>query len=147
MLSVTEGTSVKGDWSSHIVVRRVVCTMQSGKRMFFGVLAQNQEPQLWNWPDSDMLLWVFDDGQRVKVWQEGAQRPHIVEGQCGYVLDSVVGHYEATNGAVYYGVKWAGYECPTWELESDLWMHGHLLTAYHGSRMISDREEALFVVG
>ncbi|OHE90472.1 hypothetical protein CORC01_14238 [Colletotrichum orchidophilum] len=146
MLSVTGGTLVKGDWSPCITVRRVICTLQSGDRVFFGVLAENQESQLWSWPESDLLLWVFDDGQCVRVWQECAQRPHIVEGQSSHVLESIAGHHEATNGTVLYGVKWAGYECPTWELESDLWMHGYLLAAYHDTIQNTAPAEAFVAV-
>lgn len=142
-----EGTVIKGDWSPHITIRDVICTLRSGDRIFFGVLAEKQESRLWTWLESDLLLWVFDDGQCIREWQECAQRPHMFEGHSSYVPESIVGHHEAANGEVLYGVKWVGYGCPTWELESDLWMHGYLLAAYHDTIQTKVPTEAFVVVG
>ncbi|KAK1656939.1 hypothetical protein BDP55DRAFT_738597 [Colletotrichum godetiae] len=77
---------------------------------------------------------------------ECAQRPHMIDGHSSYVPESIAGHHEAGNGAVLYGVKWIGYECPTWELESDLYMHGYLLAAYHDTIQTKVPTEAFVVV-
>ncbi|KAK4206037.1 hypothetical protein QBC37DRAFT_301603, partial [Rhypophila decipiens] len=64
---------------------------------------------------------VFDNTYSLRVWQECRQRPFITEGKYGYEVEQISGHYETPTGSVYYGVKWTVYECPTWELEDDLY--------------------------
>ena len=39
---------------------------------------------------------------------------------------SLIGYYRSVSGNVFVGVKWRGYECPTWELEDDLLQCGDL---------------------
>ncbi|KAK8038384.1 hypothetical protein PG994_015151 [Apiospora phragmitis] len=54
------------------------------------------------------------------MWQECQQRPRLIDGEPTHAIEDVVAHYQTSTGSVYYAIKWAGYECPTWELESDL---------------------------
>jgi hypothetical protein len=100
------------------------------ERTFYGVRVENLDQTGWDWLDRDGLLWVFDNGQHLEIWQESRQRPRVVDGipDCG--IERIVGHYQDESGRVYYGVKWLNYESPSWELEEDLERCSDLLTRY-----------------
>ncbi|KAH6645701.1 hypothetical protein BKA67DRAFT_503388, partial [Truncatella angustata] len=112
---VQQGTKVETMWSSNVVVSSIICTFQSSQFTFYGILGQNSDRSFEHWQVSDELLWIYDTGATVSVWQESQQRPNAAEGFVGYEIENIIGHYEFDNGRLFYAVKWSGYNCPTWE--------------------------------
>ncbi|KAK4206201.1 hypothetical protein QBC37DRAFT_301271 [Rhypophila decipiens] len=121
------GSLVQTAWSSNVVILQVLYTVTTLDRKFHGVIVENPV-QARGASATDDLLWVFDDSCGLRVWQECRQRPFITEGEYGEI-EQVFGHYENPTGSVYYAVKWTDYECPTWELEDDLY-DSQLTTEY-----------------
>lgn len=111
-------------------MERIVCTLQTARGVFYGVEVLNQDFKFRDYPRKTGLLWVFADGNRIRVWTESRQRPQIVEGELQEKVEHIVGHFQDEAGEIYYTVKWAGYECPTWELESNLQTCSNLTTQY-----------------
>lgn len=116
---------VRTAWSSKVAILEVLYTYRTLYQTFLGVRTETLDPT----SDQNGLLWVCKDTQGYQVWQECHQRPYIIEGESDYDVKEILGHYESPNGSVYYAVKWIGYECPTWELEDDLW-GCRLITTY-----------------
>ncbi|KAH6881185.1 hypothetical protein B0T10DRAFT_411212 [Thelonectria olida] len=112
------GAPVRTTWSSDVVVKQVLVTLRSAKRMFHGIIASNLDSGPWDWPRSDCPIWVVDGGNGLSVWQECRQRPRLGDEGSELKAREVVGHYESRSGSVYLAVRWEGYEGPTWELES-----------------------------
>ncbi|KAK3933477.1 hypothetical protein QBC46DRAFT_368726 [Diplogelasinospora grovesii] len=124
------GCPVRTGWSSHVVVVQVLYTLWKPELIFHGVRVENLDGDFRNWPYTEGLLWVLEDGQELRIWQECRQRPRIIDGEADCEIEEIVGHYQAQSGPVYYAIKWVGYECPTWELEDDLHGYSQLLTQY-----------------
>lgn len=124
------GSQVDTLWSSNVVVERVLCIFQTATVVFYGVEVENQDFNLRDYPRKTELLWVFADGNKINVWMESRQRPQIVGGELQEKVEHIVGHFQDESGEIYYAVKWAGYECPTWELESDLHTCSDITTRY-----------------
>jgi hypothetical protein len=118
------GRNIQTAWSPQVTILEVLLSVKVSHWVFHGVRAETLEP-LWDWPDMESLLWVFDDGTGFKLWQDFQHRPRIVNGEAAFGVESVVGHYQSETGNVYLGVKWWGYDCPTWELEDDMPLHIH----------------------
>lgn len=119
------GSFVRAAWSSKVAILEVLYSLKTSNQIFLGVRGETLDPQ----SDHHGLLWVSKDSQGFQVWQECRQRPFIMEGESEYEIEEILGHYETQTGAVYYAVKWFDYECPTWELEDDLWS-SRLITDY-----------------
>ncbi|EJT68970.1 hypothetical protein GGTG_13476, partial [Gaeumannomyces tritici R3-111a-1] len=113
-MSVLEGDTVVTLWASRLVVIKVLISLQTPKRTFYGVITVNPDEFLHDWPDSSQLLWVYNNEHLINVWQE-ATPPRVSEGESNCAIDNIFGHYENDNGVVCYAVKWFGYHCPTWE--------------------------------
>ncbi|KAH6874173.1 hypothetical protein B0T10DRAFT_588005 [Thelonectria olida] len=71
------GAPVRTTWSSDVVVKQVLVTLRSAKRMFHGIIASNLDSGPWDWPRSDCPMWVVDGGNGLSVWQECRQRPRL----------------------------------------------------------------------
>ncbi|KAK3933652.1 hypothetical protein QBC46DRAFT_368648 [Diplogelasinospora grovesii] len=112
------GSPVRTGWSSHVVVMQVLYTLWKPELIFHGIRVENLDGDLRNWPYTEGLLW------------ECRQRPRIINGEADFEIEEIVGHYQAQSGLVYYAIKWVEYECPTWELEDDLYGYSQLLTQY-----------------
>lgn len=122
------GSFVQTAWSSSVVILQVLYTIKTPDRIFHGAIVENLD-QASGTSATDNLLWVVDDSYGLRMWQECRQRPFITQGEYGYEIEEVFGHYETQTGSVYYAVKWVDYECPTWELEDDLY-DSNLTTEY-----------------
>jgi hypothetical protein len=109
-----------------VVVVEVVLSVKAAQWTFLGVTYAVGDSQRWDWPDSDGLLWAFDDGQHLRLCQTWLQHPRFLPAENGCAIEAVIGHHEGDNGNLYMAVKWIDYECPTWELESDLANSGQL---------------------
>ncbi|PTD02483.1 hypothetical protein FCULG_00012565 [Fusarium culmorum] len=109
-------------WSSDILITEVLLTFRAYHRTFYGVKTVNRDCGSWVWPagDSDGLLWVFEEGGQLKVWQEHRQAPYVPLGRPAYEIEHVIGYYQSEADSSYVGVKWKDYESPTWELEEDI---------------------------
>ncbi|KAF4878849.1 hypothetical protein CGCFRS4_v016107 [Colletotrichum fructicola] len=129
-MTVQRNTVVHTAWSSCLEVVEVVCTTASGGHVFYGVITEIRDPLAWDWLDDRQLLWVFEDEDCVKVWQECLERPRPSTTAWMSRLQCIVGCYETDDGSVLYAVKWDGYTCPTWEAEEDLSNHGRLLAEH-----------------
>jgi hypothetical protein len=116
---------VRTAWSSNVTILQVLYTYRTSTHTFLGVRTETLQQK----SDHHSLLWVVKDGQGFRVWQECRQRPFIINGESEFEIQGIIGHYETQTGAVYYAVKWIHYECPTWELEDDLW-NCQLITDY-----------------
>jgi hypothetical protein len=114
------GSVIETPWSSHVVVVEVLFTVKTSRWIFHGVRAVNAERQNWDWPDPENLLWLVENGHGLGLWEECRQRPHISDGQGTDEIESIIGHYQSATGNIYAGVKWQGYECPTWELDDKI---------------------------
>ncbi|KAK1973445.1 hypothetical protein LZ30DRAFT_558177, partial [Colletotrichum cereale] len=109
---VRRGTRIHAAWSLYLEVVEVICTATSSSRMFYGEVTEISNPLAWDWLDDHQFLWVFQDEDRIKVWQESVERPesgNACIGRC----------YETDYGTTLYAVKWDGYACPTWEAEEN----------------------------
>ncbi|KAL0929615.1 uncharacterized protein CTRU02_215514 [Colletotrichum truncatum] len=129
-MEVRCGALAEAGWSSRILVVDVVCVVTGADRTFYGVVTENLDLASWDWPRVDGLQWVFHDGKSIRLWQECVQRPHLINGAWDFDVESIVACYETDSGHLYYGVKWAGYECPTWETENDIRSYSHLLSGH-----------------
>lgn len=128
--NVQYGAQVKTIWSSQVTISHIICTASAAPFTFYGVLTRNLDRVLDSSQTEDELLWVYNNGTSVSVWQETRQRPLAIEGLTEYEIKGIVGHYELENGRLFYAVKWFERDCPTWELEDDLSTHNALLLHY-----------------
>lgn len=119
------GRQVYTPWSSAVTVMEVLYSVQVDRWIFHGVKVVNKDQLLWDLPEVDNLLWVFDDGRQLKTWQGISQRPRF-DDESEYEIEASIGYHRSVSGNVFVGVKWRGYECPTWELENDLLQCGEL---------------------
>ncbi|OHE90279.1 hypothetical protein CORC01_14424 [Colletotrichum orchidophilum] len=127
---VRRGSTVHAAWSSCLEVVAVICTATSGAYMFYGVVVGIRDPLEWDWRDACQLLWVFEDEDCIKVWQECVERPRPSNAAWVSRLQCIVGCYETDDGTNLYAVKWDGYACPTWEAEEDLYNYGQLMAEH-----------------
>ena len=118
--SAYRGSFVRTAWSSNVVILQVLYSLRTPNQIFHGVKVDTLDQEVGASTDGNGLLWVAEDSQGLRVWQECRQRPFILDGEIEYEIEEIVGHYEAQTGSVYYAVKWSDYECPTWELEDNL---------------------------
>ncbi|KAH6653373.1 hypothetical protein BKA67DRAFT_519113 [Truncatella angustata] len=128
--NVQYGAPIETTWSSHVTISHIICTVYASPFTFYGVLARNPDRILDQGQTNDELLWVYDNGARVSVWQETCQRPVATGDMMDYEMEDIVGHHEYENGRLFYAVKWTGRDCPTWEPEEDLVAHNALLLCY-----------------
>ncbi|KAH9231811.1 hypothetical protein K456DRAFT_38010 [Colletotrichum gloeosporioides 23] len=126
-MGVRRGSIVQAAWSSCLEVTEIICTVTGGGRDFYGVAVEIREPLVWDWLDTRQLLWVFEDEDCVKVWQESVERPRPSHAAWMSRLQCIVGCCETDDGTSLYAVEWDGYACPTWEAEEDLSNQGQLL--------------------
>jgi hypothetical protein len=120
-----QGSFVQTAWSSKVAILEVLYSFRTSHQTIFGVRAETLDQK----SDHHGLLWVRKDSRGFQLWQECRQRPYIIDGESDYEIEEILGHYETESGTVYYAVKWIDYECPTWELEDDLWSC-RLITSY-----------------
>lgn len=121
------GRRVETTWSLHVTVVEVLISVQVSRCVFHGVRTETTDPQ-WDWPDVESLLWVFDDGTGLRLWQDFQQQPRVADGRAAFPVETILGNYQSPSGNVYLSVKWRGYDCPTWELEEDMEHHLQLET-------------------
>ncbi|KAI9146679.1 hypothetical protein HJFPF1_13584 [Paramyrothecium foliicola] len=114
------GSVIETPWSSHIVVVDVLFTIKTSKWTFHGVRAANTKRRAWDWPELEHLLWVFDDGRGLRLWEDCHQRPYTSDGQSTHEIESIIGYYQSATGNIYTGVKWRDYDCPTWEFDEEI---------------------------
>ncbi|KAI5465168.1 hypothetical protein BGZ63DRAFT_351236 [Mariannaea sp. PMI_226] len=117
------GARVQTTWSAHVIVKQVLITVKDPQWTFHGVRVSNLDLSLWDRPPSDCLLWVVEDTQGLRAWQECRQRPYLSEKgleQEAKDIKEVFGYHECEDGKLYFAVRWEGYECPTWEPEPRL---------------------------
>lgn len=119
-----QGRAVQAAWSPQVIIIEVILSVSVSQWIFHGVRAETCD-QHWDWLDVESLLWVFDDGTGLKLWQDFPHRPRMVNGEAAFGVESIVGHYQSASGNAYVGVKWWGYDCPTWELEDEMPLHIH----------------------
>ncbi|KAL0933522.1 uncharacterized protein CTRU02_212485 [Colletotrichum truncatum] len=129
-MRVQKESAIRAAWSSRLDVVEVICTFERDGRVFYGVISEIPQILVWDWPDDRQLLWVFDDGDGIRVWQECFERPRPSNPAWASRLQSIVGCCESDGGNVCYAVKWDGYACPTWEAEEDMSKDGHLLAEH-----------------
>ncbi|KAK2758443.1 hypothetical protein CKAH01_16832 [Colletotrichum kahawae] len=125
------GSTVQTAWSSCLEVTEIICTATGGGRAFYGVVVEIRDPLAWDWLDARQFLWVFEDEDCIKVWQESVERPRPSHAAWTSRLQCIIGCCETDEGTTLYAVKWDGYACPTWEAEEDLASHGQLLVDHH----------------
>jgi hypothetical protein len=99
------GSVIETPWSSRIIVVEVLFTVRTSKWTFHGIRAVNAERCAWDWPELENLLWVFDDGHGLRLWEECRQRPHTSDGQSTHEIESIIGYYQSATGNIYTGVK------------------------------------------
>ena len=114
------GSVIQTAWSSNVAVIQVLYTLRTADWTFHGVRVETLDQGWEVSSDATKLLWVLEDHQGLRTWQECRQRPFIIDGELEHDIEKIVGHYESQTGSVYYAVKWVDFECPTWELEDDL---------------------------
>ncbi|KAI9155793.1 hypothetical protein HJFPF1_08382 [Paramyrothecium foliicola] len=114
------GSVIETPWSSQIIVVEVLFTVRTSKWTFHGIRAVNAERRAWDWPELENLLWVFDDGHGLRLWEEFHQRPHTSDGRSTHEIESIIGYYQSATGNIYTGVKWHDYDCPTWEFDDEI---------------------------
>lgn len=125
--SMYRGRRVETAWSLHVSVLEVLFSVQVCGWVFHGVRTETSDEQ-WDWPDIDSLLWVFDDGTGLRLWQDFQHQPRVADDGASFEVEAILGDYRSPSGNVYLGVKWRGYDCPTWELEEDMEHHLQLQT-------------------
>ncbi|KAK1974941.1 hypothetical protein LZ30DRAFT_606901, partial [Colletotrichum cereale] len=53
--------------SSRLNVTKVICIFASSSQVFYSVVAEVPDPLVWDWPNDRQLIWVYDNGNSVKV--------------------------------------------------------------------------------
>jgi hypothetical protein len=107
-------------WCSNVVVAEVLLSINVSKRSFYGVRALIINEEFLEWLTVENLLWVFEDGGKLKVGQDYQSRPRINEAEANFGVEGIIGQYFSSAGNAFVGVKWEGYQCPTWELEDEV---------------------------
>ncbi|KAI1857233.1 uncharacterized protein JN550_013368 [Neoarthrinium moseri] len=128
--SVHDGDVVKTSWSSNVIVLRILYTVTTSRYAFHGVLAKNLDWSAQDEPNSDELLWVYNIAGQISLWQEMRQRPKAGAEFTDHEIQEIIGHYELEDGRLFYAIKWAGYECPTWEPEGSLGAYKETILDY-----------------
>ncbi len=119
------GRLVKTPWSPQVRILEVLFSVRVSCRVFHGVRAETEDMN-WDWPDVENLLWVFDGGNGLQLSQVFQHHPHVVDRMINGKIEAIVGDYQSSSGNVYFGVKWEGYDCPTWELEEEILIHDRM---------------------
>lgn len=121
-----QGCSIQAGPSSTATVLEVLLSVRVTHRVFHGVRTERPDPALHRaGAEAEGLLWVFDDGEGLELRQDSPRGPRIVAGEVVFGVESIAGHYHSADDNVYIGVKWWGYDCPTWELEAEVPQHFH----------------------
>ncbi|KAF4463416.1 hypothetical protein FALBO_9761 [Fusarium albosuccineum] len=128
--SLREGDPVQTPWSARVIVKEILVTTQVEDWTFYGVRAETRDSDPWDWPRTESLFWVFDDGTGPRMWQDLDQPIFYSSQDPEKNFERIVGHYESTNGECYVAVKWKNCTAPTWELEEDLGCLADTLTCY-----------------
>ncbi|KJZ68423.1 hypothetical protein HIM_12186 [Hirsutella minnesotensis 3608] len=113
------GELIKTAWSSQVVLVAILYTGTFSGHTFYGVVSETRDNFGLDWPRDRGLLWVFDDGHGLRLWEQPEQRPLCVRRDQPPDLEQVLGYFELQE-KTYIGVKWRDYGSPTWELEDDM---------------------------
>lgn len=123
------GSLVRTPWSSQVVVKETLLSVEIRDQTFHGVRTETHDCLGLDWPNTTALLWVFDDGEGLRLWEQPRQRPLYNKNEDLPVIQSILCFYE-TGGRAYLGIKWEEYDSPTWELETSLGDYADLLTDF-----------------
>jgi hypothetical protein len=124
------GASMTTPWSPMVTVKEVLATIEVSGWKFYGVLVENRDPQFWDWLDTECLLWAFDDGQSLRLWQDPQPKPLKSVEQPANEIEKIIGHHQSSKGDHYVAVKWKDRISPTWEMEQDLDSYADIITDY-----------------
>jgi hypothetical protein len=120
-VNLRKGRIIKTQWSPSVAVIEVVLSIKVLQHIYYGVRAKYIDKYLWDLPNEESLLWVFDDGHDLRLCQEMHQQgPRIVDDRLQFDIEAVIGSYQNETGNVFLGIKWQDYDYPTWELEDNI---------------------------
>ncbi|KAF4470604.1 hypothetical protein FALBO_2493 [Fusarium albosuccineum] len=137
-----KGTLIEAPWSAQVTIREVLLTIDVGGLTFYGVIAETQDGEPWDWMRSECLLWVFNDRTGFRRWQDTCQPLGFSSQETESKFDRIVGHYETSDGECFLAVQWKDRPCPTWEPERDMTTCANAVTSYF-LRAIASRDETL----
>ncbi|KAH6972685.1 hypothetical protein EDB80DRAFT_596084 [Ilyonectria destructans] len=129
------GARIETPWSSMVTVEEVIAATEVSDWKFYGVSVENRDQKHWDWLDTQCLLWVFDDGEDLRIWQDPQQRQPISIEEPVKCVEQIIGHYQSRNGKSYIAVKWKDRVSPTWEIEQDLENYADIVTDYFTQRL------------
>ncbi|KAH7113525.1 hypothetical protein EDB81DRAFT_669985 [Dactylonectria macrodidyma] len=132
-LGFLHGVSIETPWSSSVAVREVLAATEISGWKFYGVRVENKDQRHWDWLDAECLLWVFDDGGGLRMWQEPGPRPLLGVDEPTQRVEQIIGHYQSRNGMSYVAIKWKDSISPTWEIEQGLESYADIVTNYFTS--------------
>jgi hypothetical protein len=124
------GVKIQTPWSAHVLIKEVLLITQVDGHTFYGVLAETQDDESWDWLSNECLLWVFNDGTKIRIWPYSSQPSPFLLQEPESQLDNIIGHYELDNGQSFLAVKWKDSISPTWELEQDMCSCADAITDY-----------------
>lgn len=119
--SMEVGKVVKTPWSNQVVVLEVVCDVTVNQNQFLGVITETRD--IFGWPISQNLLWLYKQGDSLLLWQDFSQRPRAIDRRYDEIR-RICGFCQLQSGVVYYAIEWPDYGCPTWELEEHVFRPG-----------------------
>ncbi|KAH7112388.1 hypothetical protein EDB81DRAFT_827868 [Dactylonectria macrodidyma] len=124
------GTQIETPWSAQVTVREVLVTTHVNGWIFYGVLAETQDGESWDWLLNECLLWVFNDGTGFRMWQDPSQPSGFSSQEPECKFEKIVGHYASSTGECFLAVKWKDRLSPTWEPEQDMVYCANAVTNY-----------------
>ncbi|KAL7940682.1 hypothetical protein V8C42DRAFT_222165 [Trichoderma barbatum] len=120
-VSLYKGCLVHTLWSPSVTVIEVLLSVKISQKICHGIRAKFADEHSWDLPSEESLLWVFDDGHRLRLCQEMQQQgPRIIDDRLQIDIQAVIGAYQTLAGNVFLGIKWQNCDYPTWELEDDI---------------------------
>ncbi|KAF4990238.1 hypothetical protein FDECE_14458 [Fusarium decemcellulare] len=125
-----KGAVIEAPWSAHVAVKEVLLTIDVNDWTFYGVIAETQDGDHWDWLRSECLIWVFNDGVGFRTWQGPSQPSGFSSQEPENKFEQIVGHYEASDGECFLAVQWKDRPCPTWEPERDMGYCANAVTNY-----------------
>lgn len=130
------GSYIRTPWSSQVAVKEAILSVIVSGHVYYGVEAETEDSLGFDWPNTTCLLWVYYDGYSFRLGEDIQHRPSNFEYDACPEIEEIIGHH-VIDGKVYFGVRWAEYRPPTWELESKLDSCQNILTDYYSSVITS----------
>ncbi|EWZ79204.1 hypothetical protein FOXG_20930 [Fusarium oxysporum f. sp. lycopersici 4287] len=124
------GRLIQTPWSANVIIKKILVLTQVGGRILYGILAETQDKNSWDWLHIESLLWAFEDGVDLRMLHYTSRPSLLYDGDPNLEIEDILGHYEMKDGQCFFAVKWKEFTFPTWETELEMADFSNEITTY-----------------